>query len=286
MATRAHGLARDHGRIDFLLRPWLRRDGGRHDQVDPCERLCRRLPQVMPDTSLEPLAMSLPITAAAGIRSHISVPIIRKSSGEPYGMFCCVGFHVDPSLNGRDLQMMNAFAELASFEINREIEVREIEDERVEDGRDVALGELGAVDEGAEAREVLVEAEHREQGQRRVIARDVRRIVQLARVDLAVHDRAGAGVERARDVERADAPRVDPRAVAVELGRAAGVGVDGNVEVELALAEDARRRKGAGAEGTQGAALDLEAQLLEQLALGGAEHAFGRLLPRLDQTGR
>jgi EAL domain-containing protein (putative c-di-GMP-specific phosphodiesterase class I) len=81
-----------------------------------------RLPELIPDTSAEPLAMAMPITAAAHIGSHISVPI-RLPDGQPYGMFCCVGFEANPSLNVRDLQTMRAFADLAAFEINRDLKV-------------------------------------------------------------------------------------------------------------------------------------------------------------------
>jgi EAL domain-containing protein (putative c-di-GMP-specific phosphodiesterase class I) len=80
-----------------------------------------RLPQLIPDTSAEPLAMSMPITKAASIGAHVSVPILLPD-GRPYGMFCCLGFEADKSLNQRDLQTMKAFAEIASFEINRELE--------------------------------------------------------------------------------------------------------------------------------------------------------------------
>jgi EAL domain-containing protein (putative c-di-GMP-specific phosphodiesterase class I) len=79
-----------------------------------------RLPELIPDTALEPLAKAMPITAAANIGCHISVPI-RLPDGRPYGMFCCVGFEANPSLNERDLQTMRAFADLAAFEINRDL---------------------------------------------------------------------------------------------------------------------------------------------------------------------
>jgi EAL domain-containing protein (putative c-di-GMP-specific phosphodiesterase class I) len=84
-----------------------------------------RLPQLMPDTSGIPLAASMPITKASSIGSHISVPIMLPN-GEPYGMFCCIGFAADPSLNERDLQTMRAFAEIAAFEINRELEAEHV----------------------------------------------------------------------------------------------------------------------------------------------------------------
>ncbi|WMS42930.1 EAL domain-containing protein [Acuticoccus sp. MNP-M23] len=83
--------------------------------------LAGTIPELMPDTSKVPEAVKLPITAALPIGSHISVPI-RLADGECYGMFCCLSFDADQSLNGRDLSMMKAFSELASFEIDRNVQ--------------------------------------------------------------------------------------------------------------------------------------------------------------------
>lgn len=89
-----------------------------------------RLPELIPDTSANPLAMSMPITKAASIGAHMSVPILLPD-GHPYGMFCCFGPRADTSLNERDLQTLKAFAEIAAFEINRELEAeRGIEEKR------------------------------------------------------------------------------------------------------------------------------------------------------------
>jgi len=83
--------------------------------------LAGHLPELMPDTAAEPVAMALPITTALPIGKHMSVPI-RLADGSTYGMFCCLGFEADRSLHNRDLQMMRAFADLAAFEINRELD--------------------------------------------------------------------------------------------------------------------------------------------------------------------
>ncbi len=64
--------------------------------------------------------MALPITHATPIGSHMSVPI-RMPDGGVYGMFCCVGTKPDCSLHERDLQMMRVFADLAAFEISRDL---------------------------------------------------------------------------------------------------------------------------------------------------------------------
>ena len=79
-----------------------------------------RLPHLIADTSKEQVAMAMPITHATPIGSHMSVPI-RMPDGSVYGMFCCVGTKPDCSLHERDLQMMRVFADLAAFEISRNL---------------------------------------------------------------------------------------------------------------------------------------------------------------------
>jgi hypothetical protein len=89
-----------------------------------CRRILEgRLPQLMPDTSAEPvaMAMALPITQAIPVGKHVSVPI-RLRDGSVYGMFCCLGFKADRSLHERDLQVMKVFADLTAFEISRDQE--------------------------------------------------------------------------------------------------------------------------------------------------------------------
>jgi EAL domain-containing protein (putative c-di-GMP-specific phosphodiesterase class I) len=104
-----------------------------------------RLPELIPDTSLEPLAMAMPITTAACIGSHISVPI-RLPDGRPYGMFCCVGCEANPSLNSRDLQTVRAFADLAAFEVNRNLEIlRAVEEKRARIGTVIESGQFSMV---------------------------------------------------------------------------------------------------------------------------------------------
>ena len=62
----------------------------------------------------------------------MSVPI-NLPDGRLYGMFCCLSSRPDPTLNPRDLQMMRVFADLAAFEIDRELKTKS------EDKRSVAL---------------------------------------------------------------------------------------------------------------------------------------------------
>ncbi len=76
-----------------------------------------RLPQVIRDTSEEPLAMAMPITAAVPIGSHVSVPI-HRADGSIYGMFCCLSPHANATLGPRDLQVMELFASISAEQVN------------------------------------------------------------------------------------------------------------------------------------------------------------------------
>lgn len=88
-----------------------------------------RLPELMPDTSAVPFATAMPFTDQTPIGAHMGVPI-RLADGRVYGMFCCLNFECDPSLNRRDLQIMRAFANIAAYEINREIEAAKVTEDR------------------------------------------------------------------------------------------------------------------------------------------------------------
>ncbi len=76
-----------------------------------------RLPELIPDTSNEALALSLAVTHSMPVRSYVSVPILR-TDGSIYGTFCCVGKKARPSLNNRDLEVARAFASLVADQVN------------------------------------------------------------------------------------------------------------------------------------------------------------------------
>jgi EAL domain-containing protein (putative c-di-GMP-specific phosphodiesterase class I) len=93
------------------------------------ESYCRqilegRLPQVIPDMAAEPVAAAMMLTRAIPVGRHMGVPICLPD-GSTYGMFCCLGVEPDRSLCERDLQMLKAFADLAAFEITREVAAAE-----------------------------------------------------------------------------------------------------------------------------------------------------------------
>lgn len=98
-----------------------------------------RLPELIPDTADEPIAAAMPITGAVPIGSHLSVPI-KLSSGETYGMFCCLSAEPDRTLGQRDHRMMRAFAELASYEIEKQLELTKTLEAKRQRIRDVLTG--------------------------------------------------------------------------------------------------------------------------------------------------
>ena len=102
--------------------------------------LAGRLPEVMPDVSKEPFALSLPIMQRVPIGAHLSVPI-RLEDGETYGMFCCLSFKPDPSLNERDLQVMRVFADMAAHEIEAERKAQQAQEKKAARIRDMLARE-------------------------------------------------------------------------------------------------------------------------------------------------
>lgn len=85
-----------------------------------CQRVVDgRLPELIPDARLNPVAAALPPTHALPVGAHLSVPI-RMQDGSVYGTFCCFSHGADNSLDERDLNMMRVFADVAGELIERE----------------------------------------------------------------------------------------------------------------------------------------------------------------------
>jgi len=78
-----------------------------------------RLPPLMPDVRDFPIAAMLPITAALKIGSYVAAPI-RLADGAVYGTFCCYSHEAEPSLNKRDLAMMQVCAEMTAKQLDKE----------------------------------------------------------------------------------------------------------------------------------------------------------------------
>ena len=113
--------------LEALIKPGDRRS---LDDVYCRYILDGRLPELMPDTSAEPLAAAMSITGAVPIGSHMSLPV-RLPDGEVYGMFCCLGAKANPTLNERDLATMRMFADLATERVaERVTTTREVQAKR------------------------------------------------------------------------------------------------------------------------------------------------------------
>jgi EAL domain-containing protein (putative c-di-GMP-specific phosphodiesterase class I) len=118
--------------LEALIKPG---DSRSLDDVYCRHILAGRLPELMPNTADYPLALSMPITQAVPIGSHLSVPV-RLPDGRAYGMFCCLSPRANTSLNPRDLQIMKVFADMAAHQISRDLESeQEIERSRREIAR-------------------------------------------------------------------------------------------------------------------------------------------------------
>ncbi|MDF1598759.1 EAL domain-containing protein [Mesorhizobium sp. YIM 152430] len=101
-----------------------------------------RLPELIPDTAAEPICQTMPITQAVPIGAHISIPILLPD-GEPYGMFCCLSPHANPSLTARDLNVMRLFADMAARQIGRDVlEARCLEEKRASVEAMIAQGDF------------------------------------------------------------------------------------------------------------------------------------------------
>ncbi len=85
--------------------------------------LAGRLPELIPDTSANDFCQTLPITKDSHIGAHMSVPITMRD-GSVFGMFCCLSFTPNRSLNDRDLQMMRVFADMTAQQLGEERDIK------------------------------------------------------------------------------------------------------------------------------------------------------------------
>ncbi len=89
------------------------------DDSDPLEEsycirvVDGRLPQLMQNATDVAEALKLPVTTSLPVGAHLSVPIFLED-GSVYGTFCCFSRYPDHSLTERDLDVMQAYGNLAS----------------------------------------------------------------------------------------------------------------------------------------------------------------------------
>lgn len=77
-----------------------------------CQRVVDgRLPELLPDATRDPEALTLPATLDVPVGAHLSIPI-RFSTGRVYGTFCCFSRSPDLSLGNRDVETLRFFADI------------------------------------------------------------------------------------------------------------------------------------------------------------------------------
>ncbi len=96
-------------------------DSGPLDQ-SYCQRVVDgRLPELMQDASLLPVALELSATTLIPVGAHLSVPI-RLTDGQIYGTFCCFSTRPNFTLGERDLSIMRLFADFTARQIGRDLD--------------------------------------------------------------------------------------------------------------------------------------------------------------------
>ena len=94
------------------------------DHVDRTRTYTRLLvdgliPNVISDTSVEPLVSELEVTRVGRIGAFIGVPL-RRSDGSDYGAICGINHAPDPSLDARDVRFLSLLAELLAPELDEQ----------------------------------------------------------------------------------------------------------------------------------------------------------------------
>lgn len=85
-----------------------------------CLRVVRgELPNLVADTSQEPVVKDLPLTERAGIKAYIGVPI-RVGESRVYGTLCGVSHAPEPSLREQDVRFLRVLANLAGAHLEME----------------------------------------------------------------------------------------------------------------------------------------------------------------------
>ncbi|MCW1951638.1 MAG: EAL domain-containing protein [Octadecabacter sp.] len=95
-----------------------------------------QLPELIPDTNLQPFTQHLAATQAFPIRSFVGVPILR-ADGSIFGMFCSFGKVARPTLNSRDLEVVRAFASMAGDQVNERLSLASTAQQKFNEIEDV-----------------------------------------------------------------------------------------------------------------------------------------------------
>jgi EAL domain-containing protein (putative c-di-GMP-specific phosphodiesterase class I) len=72
-----------------------------------------RLPELLPDPSLNEVALGIAATRALGIGTHVSIPIVL-SDGRVYGTFCCFSLSVHDEVGEADVEAVRMLARMTA----------------------------------------------------------------------------------------------------------------------------------------------------------------------------
>jgi GAF domain-containing protein len=82
-----------------------------------CQRVVDgRLPEVITDATVHPVASLHPATRGARVGGHLSVPVLLKS-GAVYGTLCCFSHEAKPHLQESDAKTLKSVAKLVAAAI-------------------------------------------------------------------------------------------------------------------------------------------------------------------------
>ncbi len=82
------------------------------------------LPELIQDPADHPFTENLAITKLLPVGCHLNVPL-KRSDGSVFGSFCCLSQQPDRSMTNRDLDVLKAFATLATEQIERTLDASE-----------------------------------------------------------------------------------------------------------------------------------------------------------------
>lgn len=140
------GGARVFRYVDSVLESCPVRPGGADPLEDSyCQRVIDgRLPQVIPDASLNPEAAALPVTHALPVGAHLSVPITLPDGGL-YGTLCAFRRQPNSRLGERELGALRLLSILLAGALGRDASARAARDRAAAEVRAVIAGGFSTV---------------------------------------------------------------------------------------------------------------------------------------------
>lgn len=85
-----------------------------------CKAMCDgRIPEAIPDTSLNPITATMPVTTTASVGSYVGVPV-SLPDGRVWGSMACLSRSPEHSVGKRDVRFMRMLARIYAEQLERE----------------------------------------------------------------------------------------------------------------------------------------------------------------------